>query len=174
MPLPGGPRATAQQHDVIGSVGPITALLWDLDNVTTKWRHLPELVAVLGEFAGPHAPKIAAGRRSTARRWAPLLNECGFETHSGGRSKSGADRQLLVRARQLHRSGVHRFLLASNDGDLARVAKLGELHVVTLDRRHVSQRLVGCASSIVVLRPIPALAHPESAAWTLGDVTPHA
>lgn len=131
----------------------VTALLWDLDNVTTRCRHLPHLAKALATIAGTHTPKVAAGRRSTALKWEPLLTELGFETESGGKSKSGADRKLLLRARHLHELGVRSFMVASNDGDLAGVAKWGDLHVVTLNRAHVSLRLTKCASSILVLAP---------------------
>lgn len=130
-----------------------TALLWDLDNVTTRCQHLPHLAKVLATIAGSGTPRVAAGRRGTALKWEPLLSELGFEVESGGKSQSGADRKLLLRARHLHTVGVRSFLLASNDGDLAGVARWGDLHVVTLDRAHVSLKLTKCATSILVLAP---------------------
>jgi len=132
---------------------PAEVLLWDLDNVTTGWRHASSLAGLLAGLVGPQSPKVAAGRRSTARMLAPRLVEHGFETLSGGRGRSGADHQLLARAGQLSRLGAYRFFVASNDGDLSRVAKYGELHVVTLDESQVSQKLTLCADSVVVLEP---------------------
>ncbi|MDR7252779.1 hypothetical protein J2X46_001764 [Nocardioides sp. BE266] len=132
---------------------PETALLWDLDNVTPGWRHTSAFATVLAQLVEQSSPKVAAARRSTARLLAPRLTEHGFETLSGGRSRSGADHQLLARARGMSRVGIQRFLVASNDGDLSAVAKWGELHVVTLDRAQVSLKLQRRATSVVVLAP---------------------
>lgn len=131
---------------------PIAApLLWDLDNVITRAKFMPHLAAVLAHIAGPGTIKIAAARRSTARKWAPMLREHGFETVSGGRAKSGADYQLRAQAAALHGRGAHAFTLASNDGDLARLARWGPLRVVTLSRSHLSGKLARHADSILVL-----------------------
>lgn len=140
---------------IIGGDGrpPKTALLWDLDNVTPGWRYTPAFAAVLARLVEPSSPKVAAARRSTARLLAPRLTEHGFVTLSGGRGRSGADYQLLARAREMSRFGIHRFLVATNDGDLSGVAKWGELHVVTLDRSQVSLKLGQRAASVVVLAP---------------------
>lgn len=130
---------------------PASALLWDLDNVTTRRRDVPETADALSAMVGPQAPRIAAAQRSTFRASRTLLAQRGFEVLSGGRRLSGADWQLLARAQLLHRQGVRRFVLASNDGDLARLAKLGHLHVITTDASRLSAKLVGAADAVSVV-----------------------
>lgn len=127
------------------------ALLWDLDNVNTKLRSLLDMADALARLVGPSAPMVAAVRRSSYRSCRAVLPEVGFELLSGGQRASGADRRLLERARMLRRDGIRHFVVASNDGDLARVARLGTLHVVTHDPDHLSSKLAAVAETISVL-----------------------
>lgn len=122
--------------------------LWDLDNVNTRRRYLPQLADALSGVVGPEAFRVAAAQRITFRSSRAMLNEHGFEVLSGGRRANGADRQLLARARVLRRQGVKRFVLISNDGDLARIARLGELVVITPNAAQLSARLVAVASQV--------------------------
>lgn len=127
------------------------ALLWDLDNVNTKLRSLREMADALARLVGPSAPMVAAARRSSYRACRAVLPKFGFELLSGGQRASGADRRLLERARMLRRDGTRHFVVASNDGDLARLARLGTLHVVTHDPAHLSSKLEAVAETISVL-----------------------
>ena len=126
------------------------ALLWDLDNVIVKGG-VPAMAVALIQLVGSSAPLVVAARRLSFRAHRASLSEAGFEVLSGGRQHNGADRRLIERARVLRRAGVGHFVLASNDGDLARLAKLGSLHVVTHDPTHLSARLAAVAETVSVL-----------------------
>lgn len=130
--------------------GGAVALLWDRDNVTTRTNPTGLVEALVG-FLGPNARLIAAAQRANYRASRILLEERGFELLSGGTRKSGADRQIVRRARVLRGEGIRQFVLASNDGDLVRLAKLGTLHVVTHDPAHLSSKLAAVAETISVL-----------------------
>lgn len=166
MEAPSG-RASAQPEPEVAGTAPTApvhgldserlpsrgaaALLWDLDNVNTKLRSLLEMADALARLVGPSAPMVAAARRSSYRACRAVLPEFGFELLSGGQRASGADRRLFERARRLRGDGIQHFVVASNDGDLARVAKLGTLHVVTHDPAHLSSKLAAVAETISVL-----------------------
>lgn len=124
------------------------ALLWDLDNVTTRQRNLHELADALTRFVGPQAPRVAAARRVTYRACRAVLEERGLEVLSGGCRASGADRRLLERARRIRQDGIQHFVVVSNDGDLARLARLGRVHVITLDPQYLSTRLAAVANAV--------------------------
>jgi hypothetical protein len=79
------------------------------------------------------------------------LTSHGIQVISGGRRRNGADRLLLDHARSLKEQGVNRFMIASNDHRFARVATLGELHVLTLNGAYVSERLRAAAATVTVL-----------------------
>lgn len=131
---------------------PSAALLWDLDNVNVRKAELPRLADALAALVGPGAVLIAAGHRTRYRASREMLAAHGIELLSGGRRASGADRQLVARARLLRRKGVRRYVVVSNDGDLARLAQLGDLHVVTLNASQLSRKLlaVGCQVWVLV------------------------
>lgn len=135
-----------------GTVGLRSALLWDLDNVTTRADLLPELAEALTRLVGPRGPWVAAAHRRAYRIHGGTLREHGIEVVSGGRRRAGADRQLIAHAHQLRRQGVQRFVLASHDGDFVGLAGLGELHIATLDPSQVSGKLVQVAEHIHVVR----------------------
>ena len=59
----------------------------------------------------------------------------------------------MNRARRLHRQGVGCFLVASNDGRFADIARFGELRVVTFDGDRVSTRLLAVATEVTLLVP---------------------
>lgn len=140
-----------------------SALLWDLDNVAPGYAHLATLAAVLSGLTESNAPRVAAGHRATYRVCQPLLDRVGFEVLNGGRGANGADRALSLRAEALRRSGVERFIVASNDGAFARLARLGDLYVVTLEGAPVSRKLRDAARSLRFLRR-------DQAGWLLmGD-----
>lgn len=126
-------------------------LLWDLDNMSgQRWQTL-SLARALSLSVPDPAPRYAAARRPTWRRAQRPLGQFGFEVLSGGRSTSGADRRLCDMGSTLKRQGYRTFVVVSNDHYFTRLAKAGELHVVTLDRAHLSARLVEAAQSITVL-----------------------
>lgn len=128
-----------------------SALLWDLDNVAPGYRYLLPVAAVMGGLVESAAPRVAAGHRRTFRACRVLLGNAGVEVWSGGRRSSGADRVLLRRAEKLSQDGVHRFVVASNDGIFAQIAQYADLYVVTLDCSVVSSRLARRASGVLVL-----------------------
>lgn len=127
-------------------------LLWDMDNMPGPRGTLWSLASVLYASVADDALRIAAARRLTYRRMRRRLEEIGFEVLSGGNSASGADRCLCERGRALHRHGHHTFYVVSNDGYFARLARIGAVHVVTMDPRHLSGRLGEAASTITELR----------------------
>ena len=131
-----------------GSTRTACALLWDLDNVAPGHQHLAALAEALSSLAGPDALCVAAGRRAMFRTARVLLAQSGIEIVSGGRRRDGADKVLIARARLMSRADVGTFVVASNDGRFARVAGLGELHVVTLDVSQVSLRLLSAATAV--------------------------
>lgn len=128
-----------------------SAVLWDADNVATTKAAVPGLATVLAGLVKPGAPLVVAAQRRNFRIYRDVLVEAGYEVLSGGCRRSGADRRLVERARTLRRAGVRQFLVVSNDGDLARVAELGTLHVVTLNATQVSEKLVAAAASVWTL-----------------------
>ena len=148
----------------VEQAGPACALLWDLDNVTTSLKDLTQLAHALTRFVGPDSHRIAAAHRTNFRASRALLAACGIEILSGGRRASGADRKLLFRARQLHRQGVGRFVLVSNDGDFAPLAKLGDVHLVTTNTAYLSAKLVATAAGVSVLVREPIAGTPG--VWT--------
>ncbi len=127
------------------------ALLWDLDNVAPPRKHLASLAEALCGLVKADEPLIAAAHRTTFRTCRETLSELGIQVLSGGRRRNGADRLLLARATELKECGVERFIVASNDYRFARIASLGELHVLTLSGSYVSQRLQEVASTLTVL-----------------------
>lgn len=128
-----------------------TALLWDLDNVAPPRQQLASFAAALCGVLEPDEPVIAAAHRATYRSCLDVLAALGIEVLSGGRRRNGADRVLIDQARALNERGVERFIVASNDYRFARIASLGELHVLTLSGGSVSQRLREAASSVTLL-----------------------
>lgn len=133
------------------------ALLWDVDNVIVPKRHMPTLIAALKVLVEADEPLIAAAHRHTYRANRFFLADHGFEVLSGGRRASGADKELIRRARQLTRCGVRMFIVASNDGRFAVLARIGEVHVATTQPALVSQRLAAVVAKIHTLSPCPAL-----------------
>jgi hypothetical protein len=133
--------------------GPLdtSALLWDLDNVVPRRQHLASLAEVMCCLVKPDQSLIAAAHRTTFRSCQETLASLGIEVLSGGRRRNGADRVLLDRARALNEQGVERFLVASNDHRFARIASLGELHVLTLQGANLSERLRAAAATVTVL-----------------------
>jgi hypothetical protein len=101
--------------DLAPSLKARCALLWDLDNVTTKHRELPSLAEALGALTGDDGLRFAAARRGTFRSVRDLMADHGIEALSGGSRKDGADRVLLAQARVLSRTGVEAFIVVSND-----------------------------------------------------------
>lgn len=128
-----------------------SALLWDLDNVAPGLSNLPGLAAGLSRLVGPGAVRVAAGHGRLTRACRTTLEDAGIRVLSGGRRANGADRVLLAEAERGSRSGVGRFVVASNDRAFARIAALGHLYVVTLDARWVSARLSEVASGVFVI-----------------------
>ena len=139
-------------HERVDKPQPLSALLWDLDNVGASTRRLPELADALTAMVEPGAVRVVAAQRTRYRASKELLQARGFEVLSGGTRKSGADRQLFVRGRSLSRRGVRRFLLVSNDGGLERLARFGEIHVVTWNSAWVSVRLAAAAHQVTEVR----------------------
>lgn len=129
-----------------------TALLWDLDNVAPPRQLLASFAAALCELLGPEEPMIAAAHRATYRSCLDVMTALGIQVLSGGRRRNGADRLLIDQARVLNGRGVERFIVASNDYRFARIASLGEVHVLTLNGGYVSQRLREVAATLTVLR----------------------
>ena len=58
---------------------------------------------------------------------------------------------LLSRAAVLGTCGIQRFVVATNNGDFARISDLGGLYVLTLNEALVSERLATRASGVFVL-----------------------
>lgn len=129
------------------------ALLWDVDNIIVPKRHMPALIAALKGLVEAGEPLIAAAQRQTYRANRSFLADHGFEVLSGGRRASGADKELLRRGRQLSRCGVRMFVVASNDGRFAALARIGEVHVATTQPALVSQRLAAVVAKIHTLPP---------------------
>lgn len=127
-------------------------LLWDVDNMPGPRGAAWSLATVLNASVADDALRIAGARRVTYRRMRRGLEEIGFEVLSGGNGASGADRCLCERGRALHRHGHQTFVVISNDGYFARLARLGAVHVVTMDPRHLSVRLDMAAASVTELR----------------------
>jgi hypothetical protein len=115
------------------------ALLWDLDNMPGRRWQLLSLARTLSLTVPNQAPRYAAARRTTWRWTEPLLMPLGFEVLSGGRSASGADRRLCDQGRVLNRAGHAQFIVVSNDKYFARLAALGEVHVVSLDTSNLGR-----------------------------------
>ncbi len=130
---------------------PHTALLWDLDNVSTRRADLASMAQVVADLVQPAAARIAAAHRRSWRSCQTALTTAGFEVISGGRRSNGADRLLLQQARLLHRQGVTQFVVASNDHFFVEVASFADLHVVTLSDAYLSARLRAAAESVTVL-----------------------
>lgn len=130
---------------------PRTALLWDLDNVTPRRAHLASFARALCCLVEPNEPVISAGHRVNFRTCRHLLAGLGFQVYSGGRGRNGADRILLREARTLADQGTRRFIVASHDHKFARIAALGELHVVSLSGVNISTALRAVAHSIWVM-----------------------
>lgn len=127
------------------------ALLWDLDNVTTRQRGLTSLAQTLSSLVPSDAPRLAAAHRTLARQCQPLLAGCNIRLVSAGRRSNGADRLLLVRAQSLQSSGTTCLLVASNDGLFALLPANVEVHVLTLHPARVSNRLKERAQSVSTL-----------------------
>lgn len=123
-------------------------LLWDADNVWAAKRDLHRLLhALIAEAAFP-TYRIAAAQRRMYRANRDFLTVNGFEVRSGGTRASGADKELLFRARQLAKVGVSLFVVASNDGRFAALARIGEVHVISTDVSQVSRRLARVAMRV--------------------------
>lgn len=142
------------------------ALLWDLDNVAPPRQLLASFAAALCDLLDPEEPMIAAAHRATYRSSLVVLTALGIQVLSGGRRRNGADRLLIDHAQKLKERGVGRFIVASNDFRFARIASLGELHVVTLSGDYVSQRLREVAATLTVLRRRDGRWYPEPVAST--------
>lgn len=124
------------------------ALLWDVDNVWAAKGDLHRLLCALITKAAFPAYRIAAAQRRTFRAYREFLTTNGFEVRSGGTRASGADKELLLRARQLTKVGVRLFVVASNDGRFAALARIGEVRVISTDTSQVSQRLARVATRV--------------------------
>lgn len=128
------------------------ALLWDLDNVSVPLLDLDSLAQALTCLVEPGAPRVASAHWRMFRLGRDILRGHGIRVVCGARDPDGADGVLLQQARRLRKRGVRRFIVASNDGDFARIARpSAEVHVVTLTGDLVSGRLRAVARSITVL-----------------------
>jgi hypothetical protein len=131
---------------------PLSALLWDLDNVSVPWTDLAPLAQALCGLVESGAPRVAAANWRAFRNCRDTLRAEGIRVICGGHQPDGADGVLLHQARRLRKRGVERFLVASNDHAFARIAKSAELHVLTLSDAQVSGRLRAAACSVTVLK----------------------
>lgn len=135
-----------------GPTPPTGALLWDLDNVVVARVDLPLFAKTLSGFVSPGSPRIAAAHWRTFKECRTELRALGFRVLSGGSSPDGADLLLLREARRLKRkTGVARFVVASNDRRFAKIANFADLDVLTLSDAHVSLRLRAVAETVTVL-----------------------
>lgn len=125
-----------------------TALLWDLDNVVVPRRQMPLLTDALKRLVEPGDHLVVAARRRTYRDYRSYLTEQGFEIHSGGHRPSGADKELLQRARQLMQQGVEHFIIASNDGRFELLARHRIISVATTRPAELNRRLERSARSV--------------------------
>jgi hypothetical protein len=130
------------------------ALLWDLDNVVVPRRLMPDLVDALKHLVEPGEPLVAAARRRTYRATRGFLTDNGFEAISGGVRPSGADKELLQRARQLMLQGIGQFVVASNDGRFELLARRSPICVVTTRPDELSRRLRTAAYGVLDLSGI--------------------
>lgn len=130
----------------------VAALLWDLDNVTTRSNDLPRLARALARLTGPHALLTAAGRRPMYRAARAPLSALGFTVLSGAKRTNGADKALLEHAALLHRRhGVCHFVVASNDHAFTCLPIGTYLTVATPTPEHASQRLLAAANQVIVV-----------------------
>src|SRR4051794_34285459 len=83
---------TVPAPDLLHSARTAGALLWDLDNVITRKRHLDSLAAALSELTEADGLKFAAARRGTFRAVREQLAGHGIQALSGGTRRNGADR----------------------------------------------------------------------------------
>lgn len=126
-------------------------LLWDLDNMPGPREHRLTLAQELHSSVEVLSPRVAASRRGAYRELKRWLVEAGVEVLSGGRSRSGADRRLCDRGRAFARQGHRAFVVVSNDGYFSCLARVGGVHVITLDLERVNTRLAAVATTITTM-----------------------
>lgn len=129
----------------------LPVLLVDLDNVTVRKPYRADFLAHLLSTVGPVQEALCSAHRRVLRDWLCLLTDAQVTPVHGGCRPNGADRALMERARTAARRGVREFIVASNDGGFAWLARLGRLTVITNRPEYVSHRLAAVSRQVIVL-----------------------
>jgi len=159
-------RAGTQAADGVGLTGPASAiparggrrpgrsaLLIDLENFCPGSRRQKRVLAQLRHLlllAGPVDEVVAFAATPVLARQATLLAAAGIRALGVRPGRDAADKALVAHAKQLAAAGTTRFVVASADHYFARVAKFGQLRVISTPDHPVSTVLAAAAHDVRV------------------------
>jgi hypothetical protein len=145
---------------------PTAVLLIDLENMTgfnAKPETLSTKLDALLSQAGPDVPAIAAcaGSRITAAG-KKVLSDRDIKLLTVSGDKNAADNALLKEAARRARAGCRRFLIASNDGQFAQVAELGQLEIIIWQSQRPAVKYASRAANVYHVPSPRARARPAA------------
>lgn len=129
-------------------------LLVDLDNIRAEPARLRARMALLATLAASADHVVLAGQDDAVDRAVPWLGEAAGRAHRVPSGRNEADYLLLDEAEELLGERPGQFMVASNDGIFAALARRGPLTLLSPGPSGLSGRLVAAAERLVDLEAL--------------------